>query len=59
MCDCTVQVAATLRGAGRTMAVWDESFGAWNLSGSAALPQGSVLLSWQGAANTAAMTEAG
>ena len=53
------QVAATINGAGRTMAVWDESYGTWNFSGTPALPRGSVLLSWLDTNNTAAMTDAG
>ena len=40
------QVAATLNAAGRTFAVWDESWGSWGLGGTAALPAGSLLFAW-------------
>ncbi len=54
-----LQIAATITKVGRTMAVWDESFGDWNFSGTPALPNGSVLLNWQDTATAAAMTDAG
>ena len=42
---CT-QVAATVTGANRQWAVYDESFSDWNLNGTDALPKGSMIFVW-------------
>lgn len=41
-----LQVAATVTGAGRQWAVYDESYGDWNFTGTDALPKGSLIFAW-------------
>ncbi|KAI7846441.1 hypothetical protein COHA_000052 [Chlorella ohadii] len=53
------KVAATVTGAGRQWAVYDESYGDWNFTGTDALPKGSLIFAWNHEDEMPAMTAAG
>ncbi|PRW50867.1 glycoside hydrolase family 20 isoform A [Chlorella sorokiniana] len=54
-----VEVAATVAGAQRQWAVYDESFVDWKLNGTDALPKGTILFVWEYEDQMPAMTAAG